>query len=1362
MNQQRSRRFRTARDAEEARRKAISKGEELPKEAAFDSNCITPGSEFMTRLSEQLKYFIAKKISEDASWAKIKVILSGHEVPGEGEHKVMEYIRAYKSSPDYLPNTRHCLYGLDADLILLGLLSHEPHFALLREEVTFGKGKKKTGATSNPDNQNFYLMYLSIFREYLDMEFSPLKGSLNFEYDLERIIDDFILLSFFVGNDFLPHLPGLHINDGALASFFNIYKTTLTKSGGYINSEGWLNLDRLEQLLKGISLLETDQFAESRVDLQFIDSKRGKKNEGPQQRSLGRNGDSHVDSLIGKNTTLVLTRIQSEYYLKIKEFVLQRSFGSRLKFPTNIPTRDRKFIMTLAKELGVSHGIHSDGDESDKEQKLNIWWDSDDDESDEESTSARMRIIKKYDKATVMEDDEIAAAMAVEAQAKFESEFAEWKRSYYKEKLEFDPVQRPDALSNIVFKYVEGLQWLMGVLPVASQTLIPPVYRDLMTDPNSPIADFYPLEFELDLNGKKQDWEAVVKIPFIDEKRLIRALEAREAQLTQEERRRNSFGQAVIFEKITTEAYLYPSSLPGVFPDIAQCTAGLAYIDIRSPLNPKCGLMPGTFLGASMLSGFPSLHTLPITGTLGFHGVNVFNSESVRESMVVTIGNQYETQGVDDIALKTLGSRVFVGWPFLCEALVTSVMDELFTYSIRPGSQHRELERTPHNQRSQDRFYNNSERIDLFYSKRFGTLIGPIEITVGVRLLKGLKLGEDGSLIKDFGSEGSSEVDYALQTVITGVEHEDPRMKEMPPPPLTDEFPLSSQIFFLGNINYGCMAEVKGHMPDGLCIRLWRPLTNSLLDDLNVTRNIAISCEQMDRYLPSFKVSKAVGLSSLVLSKITSSLQVISKKGDQKFNIGLNLKFEGKGKKVLGFTRKSENGWEYSQRALDLIKEYKDKFPEVFSGLERKARNDLYDEHDFFSREAATERTAQLKEWLKVKGVRDFDRVSLDARALPKEFIRQIESAVDGLYASNAEMQSNKSIIVKNVPRVAVLKPSHAKHRLSHQTFELGERILNVSDVGSVPVAARGTIIGINGKFLDVIFDFPFMGGNTLEGRCSTSRAMSVHKDTVLNTTRPQPPKSVVDIGIPKPPERIPGKPLLSAAEREARTTGSRFVQDTPPKVVANAWERGVSNTVTSAKPFQPSKVARPELANTDSPTNAWSNSRVEPPRRDVRPSNAPLFQESKANAADALTASLKNMLHIGDKKEIPAPASTPRYTLNDKPPKVKADPSFSVPAPTVQKDSTSTAASQTDIASQILANLRADVPSASSVQISPYAVASKSAQASGVKHNELAQLVENGEAGPRAGGSQSGRGQRGGYHRGRGRGRGQFQPRNQ
>lgn len=137
MNQQRGRRFRSAHTAAEQMKEAVNRGEILPSEDRFDSNCITPGTEFMARLQNELEYFVTEKITNDVLWSKVQVILSGHQVPGEGEHKIMDYIRFMKSCPGYNPNTRHCLYGLDADLIMLGLCTHEPYFSLLREEVIY-------------------------------------------------------------------------------------------------------------------------------------------------------------------------------------------------------------------------------------------------------------------------------------------------------------------------------------------------------------------------------------------------------------------------------------------------------------------------------------------------------------------------------------------------------------------------------------------------------------------------------------------------------------------------------------------------------------------------------------------------------------------------------------------------------------------------------------------------------------------------------------------------------------------------------------------------------------------------------------------------------------------------------------------------------------------------------------------------------------------------------------------------------------------------------------------------------------------------------------------------------------------------
>lgn len=101
----------------------------------------------------------------------------------------MDYIRWMKTQPGYDPNTRHCLYGLDADLMMLGLCTHEPHFSLLREEVKFGKQSKRITV---PEETKFYLLHLSLMREYLGLEFQLLKDKLKFPYDVESIIDDWV------------------------------------------------------------------------------------------------------------------------------------------------------------------------------------------------------------------------------------------------------------------------------------------------------------------------------------------------------------------------------------------------------------------------------------------------------------------------------------------------------------------------------------------------------------------------------------------------------------------------------------------------------------------------------------------------------------------------------------------------------------------------------------------------------------------------------------------------------------------------------------------------------------------------------------------------------------------------------------------------------------------------------------------------------------------------------------------------------------------------------------------------------------------------------------------------------------------
>ena len=272
LNQQRSRRFRSAKDMAEAT-KDLPGGPNV-----FDSNCITPGTEFMARVSETIKYFIRKKIKEDPVWRNLTVIFSGHEIPGEGEHKLMEHIRMMKTQPGYQPPTRHCIYGQDADLIMLGLVTHEPHFTILREVVNFGSGFSNKNALKtvikHTKESDFQLLHLSVMREYLHIEFCKDFPSA----DLERTIDDFVFMTFLVGNDFLPHLNTLDIGEGAFDLLFKVYKEQRPAwgQGNYLTECGNIsNPARLEAFLAAIGEVETETLEQREInDAAYIKKKR--------------------------------------------------------------------------------------------------------------------------------------------------------------------------------------------------------------------------------------------------------------------------------------------------------------------------------------------------------------------------------------------------------------------------------------------------------------------------------------------------------------------------------------------------------------------------------------------------------------------------------------------------------------------------------------------------------------------------------------------------------------------------------------------------------------------------------------------------------------------------------------------------------------------------------------------------------------------------------------------------------------------------------------------------------------------------------------------------------------------------------
>lgn len=104
------------------------------EEDRFDSNCISPGTAFMAKVADAMRVYVeAKLIANDPLWAPLTVVFSDSSTPGEGEHKLIDFLRTQSSHPGFNGHGAHVIAGLDADLIFLALSLHIPRVVILRD-----------------------------------------------------------------------------------------------------------------------------------------------------------------------------------------------------------------------------------------------------------------------------------------------------------------------------------------------------------------------------------------------------------------------------------------------------------------------------------------------------------------------------------------------------------------------------------------------------------------------------------------------------------------------------------------------------------------------------------------------------------------------------------------------------------------------------------------------------------------------------------------------------------------------------------------------------------------------------------------------------------------------------------------------------------------------------------------------------------------------------------------------------------------------------------------------------------------------------------------------------------------------------
>lgn len=226
-NQQRQRRFRTAMESS--------------PDQLFDSNSITPGTKFMDYLTKYIDWFIKTKMQEDTSWKKLELIFSNEKAVGEGEHKIINYIRNYGDNSESF-----CISGMDADLIMLSLVTHVPKFYILREETYI-------------DGLAYHAINIGNTREKLKKMLHW--KSENFTYNPVSAIDDFVFFCFTTGNDFLPHIPSIEIIENGIELLISIYREVGITHGHitYRNKNGvFIEKNSLEIFLNLIGSYEKE------------------------------------------------------------------------------------------------------------------------------------------------------------------------------------------------------------------------------------------------------------------------------------------------------------------------------------------------------------------------------------------------------------------------------------------------------------------------------------------------------------------------------------------------------------------------------------------------------------------------------------------------------------------------------------------------------------------------------------------------------------------------------------------------------------------------------------------------------------------------------------------------------------------------------------------------------------------------------------------------------------------------------------------------------------------------------------------------------------------------------------------------
>lgn len=426
IQQQRQRRYKAKR--------IVVTGDEPPeirelRQPVVDINRITPGTQFMFRLDA----FLSDWLEREGNKLGVKrIIYSSHLVPGEGEHKYLELIRSGVIPKD----GTHVVYGMDADLLILSL--------------------------TTPVER------LYVFRKDLDKCVSIA----NFRSDLIRVmrtktaLQDFVLLTFFIGNDFFPHQPALLEMTEAFNALISAYVEV------------------------GKSLVEVGELGEDNIHLINWDN----------LAALTKVMANHESLLLGNEAIKGFSYPSPAFTQAISgekkgEYIFYPNLFRSLWYLQAFSARGDPFMLELtSQDEDLFQPTDKAIDDMVNYYLLGLAW----------NLGYYLDGLKHLTR--------------------------DYYYPYHQVPLFTDLIWEQPPLDDALLKQPDEVQpdpiaQLLSVLPFESQELLPVEVAPLM-DWGSPIYDMYPDQFFIDRQATNKEWEGIAILPFVDGRRVSQVVAA--------------------------------------------------------------------------------------------------------------------------------------------------------------------------------------------------------------------------------------------------------------------------------------------------------------------------------------------------------------------------------------------------------------------------------------------------------------------------------------------------------------------------------------------------------------------------------------------------------------------------------------------------------------------------------------------------------------------------------------------------------------------------------------------------------------------------------------------------------------------